>query len=355
MALRATMPSVARVAPLNVPQVQARPAIGLALGGAIALLGVLIGGQVLFPPPTYRVETIALDQPINMTGAPQIDTASSTDLSPAAQTHVAMRIPTESATDQDPATATTNGDRDPTVDKADAAPTDGKTSNAQASAHESTKPAPAVTAPKRKRLVTFLGGKLTLDTYQHPILGDPEAPHVIVEMVSYDCPHCRKMHRIVQRGLKRYGDQLAVLILVVPLEMKCNKLVKDPKASHQGACTTARMALAVAHIKPAAFRAFHEWLMADEEKPPSHVKAVEKAYSMVDSAKLRELTSGDTLNKQIAQYVDLFDTLQKQRATTDKNFGLPVQILGDEVMTGSAVGAEDVYQAWEKDLGVQPL
>jgi hypothetical protein len=142
--------------------------------------------------------------------------------------------------------------------------------------------------------------------------------------------------------------------LPLPLESKCNRLVTDPKASHPGACTIARMALAVADIKPAVFRLFHDMLMNDEKNPPTQANAVAKAYSMVDTLKLRKLTSGDKLNKQIGKIVDLYGSLQQQHAS-DKSFGLPVQILGDEVMSGSVEKADDVYKAWEKNLGVKPL
>ncbi len=354
MALRATMPGVARVAPLQMQSAQARPSIGIALGGAGALLAVLIGGQILRPSQTYRIATVALDKPINMNGTQPNDTASPSDVSPAVKTHVALRIPTDAETKAEPVAADADGNPIAPEKKTDEAPTEGDKADAESSAAKSTDPAPAETAPKRKRLVKFLGGKLTLDTYQHPIIGDPEAPHVIVELVSYDCPHCRKMHPIVQRSLRRYGNQVAILILPIPMEMKCNRLIKDPKASHAGACTTARMALAVAHLKPAAFRGFHDAMMADEKKPPSQAQSVAKAYGMVDSSKLPALTRGEILNKQVAQYVDLFETLQKQNAD-NKNFGLPIQILGDEVMSGSVEKAEDVYNAWEKNLGIKPL
>ena len=34
--------------------------------------------------------------------------------------------------------------------------------------------------------------------------------------------------------------------------------------------------------------------------------------------------------------------------------GLPVQILGDNVMSGSVEKEEDVFKAWEENLGVKP-
>ena len=85
-----------------------------------------------------------------------------------------------------------------------------------------------------ERIVEFLNGSLKLDVYKHPLIGSPEAPHVMIEMVSYDCPHCREMHRTVERGLSRYGSQLAIIIMPIPLEMRCNRLVTDPKGLAPG-------------------------------------------------------------------------------------------------------------------------
>jgi protein-disulfide isomerase len=258
-----------------------------------------------------------------------------------------MRVPTESD-----------------VADAPAADPDGDSATGQAAANDtplekvtgkSIEEPPAAAAPRRERKVSFLGGKLTLNVYDHPVIGDPEAPHIIVEMVSYDCPHCRKMHRIVQKGLRRYGNQLAVLIMTVPLEWKCNRLITDPKASHPGACTTSRMAVAVANLNPAAFAKFHDWLMADEEKPPAQAKIVAKAFEMVDREQLRELSQGGTLNEQISKYIDLVATLQTMKSSGKKVGGLPIQILGDEVMSGMAESADDVYRAWEQNLGIKPL
>jgi hypothetical protein len=48
----------------------------------------------------------------------------------------------------------------------------------------------------------------------------------------------------------------------------------------------------------------------------------------------------------------LFDTLQKRSGR--KDFGLPVQILGDHVMNGSVEKEEDLFKAWEEHLGVKP-
>jgi thioredoxin family protein len=208
--------------------------------------------------------------------------------------------------------------------------------------------------PSKERLIKVLGGKLTLDVYQHPIIGSPEAQHIAVEMVSYDCPHCRKMHATMQHALERYGDQVALLILIQPLDKECNRLVTDPAASHQGACTIARLAVGVGKLNPPAFASFHDFLMSgDKDKPPAMAKIIPKAYVVADRNRLRDMTQSEAVKKQIDGYVDLFEMLQKQHQG-DKKFGLPVQILGDYMITGSVEKEEDVFKAWEEHLGVKP-
>ncbi len=50
------------------------------------------------------------------------------------------------------------------------------------------------------------------------------------------------------------------------------------------------------------------------------------------------------------QSLELFGKLQAQ----NKSLGLPVQILGDKVVTGEVEKIDDVFKAWEENLGVTP-
>jgi hypothetical protein len=157
------------------------------------------------------------------------------------------------------------------------------------------------------------------------------------------------MHRIVEKGLGRYADQMAVIVMPIPMEMSCNHLVTSREASHVGACTTARMALGVAAIRPELFSKFHDWLMADKDKPPLPTQVVTKAYDMVDSSQLSKRANSTAMKDQISSYINLYSRLQNQ---SRGKLGLPVQILGDSILSGMAAQESDVYAAWEKHLGV---
>jgi uncharacterized membrane protein len=339
MALRTTMPvATSRTAPLAIRNERSSPWLLPAIGGAIPLIALLIGGQLLFASKTYDLEKVALKDSIQMVGA---NSDSTSGASSGGKERVAMRVPSE---DENVRPSLPTDPANPNA-KSDVAGKDTSDSGSEKSASE-----PA--EPTKKRLVKFLGGKLTLDVYQHPVIGSPEAPHIAIEMISYDCPHCRKMYPIMEHALERYGDQVALLIMVQPLDKECNRLVTDEAMSHPGACATAMLAMGIAHVNPGSFASFHDFLMSTKDKPPGMEAALPKAHVLADRDRLRKLTQGDELTKQLEGYVDLFDTLQKRSGR--KDFGLPVQILGDEVMNGSVEHEEDVFKAWEANLGVKP-
>jgi uncharacterized membrane protein/protein-disulfide isomerase len=339
MALRTALPVGSRTVPLAVRTESSSPWLLPAIGAAIPLIVLLIGGQLLFASKTYDLQKVALDDSIQMVGSKG---DAKNDAASGGTERVALRVPSK---DEDNVRPSLSSDPANPNAKSDAAKGDNTVGKEKSTAE------PA--EPTKTRLVKFLGGKLTLDVYQHPVIGSPEAPHIAVEMVSYDCPHCRKMYPMIEHALERYGDQVALLVMVQPLDKECNKLVTDPAASHAGACAIARLAMGIARINPSSFADFHEYLMSgDKDKPPSMETVLPKAYVLADRSRLRQLTQSDELAKQLDGYVDLYAKLQKQ--STIKNFGLPVQILGDQVMTGSVEKEDDVFKAWEAHLGVKP-
>jgi uncharacterized membrane protein len=355
--------AVRTVAPART--VSALPSLPIAYGGAVAMLLILIAGQIAFRDKTYEVQHVTLNEEINMAGNGS-DGADPATQTGNAEERVAMRIPADETNPVEEATedpAPANGTEKETNDADSSPPTAAKDDNvsaestSQATSKESAKNTAAKNTkpePQRERKVKLLGGKLTLDVYKHPYIGNPEAPHVVAELVSYDCPHCRKMHRTMKQCMTRYGDQVCMIVLVVPLEKGCNRLFKTSEGSHAGACTTARMALGIAKIRPQSFGRFHDYLMSGKkDKPPALDAIIVKAYNTVDREKLRQLRTSDELTRQIGSTVDLFDTLTKQHKGK-KSFGLPVQIVGDEVMSGSVEKSDDVYKFWEKNLGVKP-
>jgi hypothetical protein len=292
------------------------------------------------------VQQVVLKDTLDLSG--KTGNSAGNDASKGAAPHVAMRIDTEeSQNSTNSETASTTAE--PATSGSGPATNGG---NSTVSGKSSREPPPE---PKRDRIIELLGGKLTLNVADEPLIGSINAPHVVVEMLSYDCSHCRKTNKMVKKAMSRYGDQVALVVLPLPLEAKCNRLVINPAASHTGACTTARTTIALAKVKPASFPRFHDYLMSgDEKKPPSLASILTKAFGLADRVKLQTVRDSKEMDKTIASYVDLFESLQKQSKKSKEEFGLPIQILGDHIMSGSVEKAEDIYKAWEEHLGVKP-
>ncbi|HJQ78546.1 MAG TPA: vitamin K epoxide reductase family protein, partial [Lacipirellulaceae bacterium] len=229
MALRSAMPAAGRGSPMTSsnPAAFPTPSLPLALSGALAALAVLVTVQLVFPAKTHTLQEGSLDAPIALVGANDAK-RNQADPTSDSQPHIAMRIPSigeddELEGDVPPGNSasseptTPNEEEDSEVDHT-------ANGNSQAAAEPPTNGSNGTSpsAAEPERLVKFLGGKLTLDVYKHPLIGSPNAPHVMVEMISYDCPHCRKMHGIMKKGLARYGDELAIIVMPIPFEKGCN-------------------------------------------------------------------------------------------------------------------------------------
>lgn len=350
------MPRTLRAAPA-VSHSSAGPPWAIGAGGAIALLALLIGGQVLFPADTSYQAQVALSQPIELGAVDKVEGAPpSGSQTTGPVPYQANRIPTEGAAAdagvvQTSALVANDSATTPSLTKQDV-PNESPRDNEPSIGAVAATPPPE-SAPRRQRFVKFLSGTVTLDIYQHPVIGNPEAPHVVLEFASYDCHHCHQMHRVVQKAMSRYGDQVAVVILPYPQEMECNKEVKNARNSITGACATARMALGVASLEPAKFEEFHDWLMAGKDKPPTPTQAVQQAYHTVGRDRMRQIPR-EQLQKQIAQYVDLYIKIKGTTPDPTK-VGLPLMVIGNHIISGSQESDQKVFSAWEQHLGVKPV
>ena len=176
----------------------------IAAGGAAALLVVLMAGQIILPAKTYTSQDARLDQSMTLAGTKASAPNDSGDSS-SAGSHVAMRLPSDPIRRVRQQTGHEELERTgserrcpfrPNPIQLDNPSTGDAQPDADLPANGDNGPARPINS-SQQRIVEFLNGSLKLDVYKHALIGSPEAPHVMIEMVSYDCPHCREMHRTV--------------------------------------------------------------------------------------------------------------------------------------------------------------
>jgi uncharacterized membrane protein/protein-disulfide isomerase len=195
------------------------------------------------------------------------------------------------------------------------------------------------------RVVSLFRGSAQVDVYQHPVLGSPEAPHVIVKLFDYTCGHCRAMHEHLQQAREVFGGDLAVVMCPVPLNKQCNPHVQSNSPKHAEACELARIALAVWQDDPTKFDEFDSWLFAPAT-PPSAASARLKAVELVGEAKLTKELYSDQLRQRLAIGPKLY---QLVGAGT-----VPKLLLPTGMLVGPGESGEGVTQELKKEFAPQP-
>lgn len=190
------------------------------------------------------------------------------------------------------------------------------------------------------RKVSFNGGRKSYHVSTLPRLGPVDAPHVMVEYFDYQCAACQKMAGYLVALAAKHPQQVAFLLLPVPLDGACNRHV-TPANQHPGSCEISRIALAVWRTKPEAFAAIHKALMAD----PSPESARRLAMELMSPEELTTSLADPWIDELIQ--ADLSDW----RDFSESNDKLPKLLIRDtRILHGLPSGEADFIRVMEKEL-----
>ncbi|MEZ6062559.1 MAG: thioredoxin domain-containing protein [Planctomycetaceae bacterium] len=159
-------------------------------------------------------------------------------------------------------------------------------------------------AAPNERIVSVAGNQIRLNSRHWPLLGKSDAKYIFVEMFDYTCPHCRNTHVAVQGAFERYGDDLAVIALPVPLNRACNSAASGG-SEHASACELAKLAVAVWRTNPGKYREFHDWLFQSTANTQP-ATARRHAEELVGADALKEELSKPYADQYIAKHVELY-------------------------------------------------
>ncbi len=299
----------------------------VATGVASVGLALLMGGQFFFQPAGLVLEKIA-EAP-----APS-DTA--TKVAEAGDAAPADDVALDSDEQAEPVELSFEGNAD------------GPGRLALIVDEEEAKPTPTQSVSVRRatrRLISFSGLAEPIDVYDVPLLGNPEAEHVLVEMLDYTCKHCRHLHPHVHASLERYGDQVAFVVCHVPLSKRCNPHVQRDRPEHLYACDYARLALGVWKLDRKKFVQFHQWLM-ESKRAPSIFDARHQAMRLVGEQVLLDETLQADSYRSFASHSDA----QKQM-----NTGLPILLTEFGIIRGIPKTEQEWFTFLEALLEIEPL
>ena len=197
-----------------------------------------------------------------------------------------------------------------------------------------------------KREIFVLGGQVRLRPHEGPIIGSPAAPHIVLSFFDYTCSHCRKMHKHFSAVRRRYGEQLGILALPIPLDRTCNRNVPRTHESHKHACALATLALRVWKTDSSKFETFDSWLF-EGKRPPTPDVARDYAVELLGAAKFRKTKYHRWPRRRIDANLAIQKVLQRK--------SLPVLIVGDRIVWGPPKKIEDLFEVFEESLKIKPV
>jgi uncharacterized membrane protein len=203
----------------------------------------------------------------------------------------------------------------------------------QPSTHEvQAVPAPELSAakPGNARQLDIFGGAFKIAIDEVPLIGNRDAPAVMIGLLDYTCRHCRQMHGILLEAEKAHRGKLAIATLPMPLDAACNKVIPQTPPQHANACQYARLALTVWRADPSKMERFNDWLF-EPPVPPGLESALGFAQEIVGDEAMGRAMNDPWVEKQLAQNIAIYEA-------TYKRFGkgtMPQLIVGDNIVFGA--------------------
>ena len=184
----------------------------------------------------------------------------------------------------------------------------------QAPAEKKTADEPAaenpVATPVIRRLASISGGNIKLDLKQWPLVGNPDAEFVFVEMFDYACPHCRHTHAAIKGANEMLGGQLAVLALPLPLNTNCNSQIVQTGALFGESCQISMLAVAVWLVDQSKCTEFHNWMFTGPNAP-NYATARAHADTLVDPEKLAAQLASPVPAAFVSKHVLIYQKIGK--------------------------------------------
>jgi len=204
--------------------------------------------------------------------------------------------------------------------------------------------------PGPDREITVLSRRARLRPHDHPMLGSPDAKHVIVCLYDYTCPHCQTHHRALQQALKRYGDQLGVILLSVPREQKCNPLIKTHSANKQGACYRAEAGMALWRARPELYADFDAW-MYEVEGVRTDAEIRKYIVDRIGEEAYSTAIADPWIAREIEQSVKVY----RKVIEISRNAGIPRLIVGSTLVAGGDEASDELFAVLEELLDLTPV
>jgi len=196
-----------------------------------------------------------------------------------------------------------------------------------------------------QKQVLLMGNRVAINPALHPLIGSADAKEFLMYLFDYTCPHCRALHGNLEEAVKRYGNQLAIIALPMPLNSDCNPVVQKNEERHKDACTLAMLSLAVFNTHPDRFNEFDHWLV---QTVADAKMATAKAIEILGSQQALDQAMADPwVGKELDHAIKLYILSGE---------GVIPKLIGKNTLIAGRPGdVQDLYDLLEDEMGLTPV
>ena len=160
-----------------------------------------------------------------------------------------------------------------------------------------------------------------------PMVGYKDAPYIVSLLFDYQCPHCQKLHLMLNEAIRRYDGRLAFVLCPAPLNPECNPYIPQIVDEYKNSCELAKIGLAVWLANHDAFHEFDNWMFTFESGDLWHPRSIDaartKAVELVGQEKFDAALADPWIEEYLQTSVDLYG-----KASASGNGGVPKLLYG---------------------------
>jgi uncharacterized membrane protein len=196
--------------------------------------------------------------------------------------------------------------------------------------------------------ISLYQGKFTLRLEEVPMLGSPNAQHIIIALTDYTCVFCWSLHRMMAEAQRRVSNQLGIVILPMPMSTNCNPYAPTNLPSNPESCEFARLTLALWKTDRAAFEQFSKWLFVLDKAPPVD-RARDYAAQLLGSDRLEKALQDPWIDKQIQTNC----AIHQANYQFTREVAMPQLIIGNYVSVGPLNSVQHLLLLLDRYLGMK--
>ncbi len=179
---------------------------------------------------------------------------------------------------------------------------------------------------------------------QYPLLGSTRAQHIVVMLTDYNCVHCKAVHGYLKQLMQQNPQQLAVLLLPIALDGRCNPAYPVDEGRFKTSCELAQLALAVWRADARQFAAFDDWLLTHQGQITLQ-QARDHAVTLVNPERLEQALALPWASEQLQRNITFFQRSELGR--------LPALVHGNQAIIGRPGTYAEFVQSLRDDFGLR--